>query len=180
MSPGSKVGDVCGRPGVGTLYRAYSRHRDDISSRRVTVVNVHLAGSKFADRVFVPRAETRETILGWFRERTKPGGFVTGAIVPAADDLDTVREDLSRLGLQAYANVLGDTFGGHPEGPHPDPSHPFLEIARVLALKAPCCHLIKPDIQGSVQVTPPPPSQRPVWRWLEVGECTLNGGSRAC
>lgn len=83
---------------------------------------------------------------------TAPGGLVRGAVVPPPEHVEVVCHQLGELGLKPMSDVVHDAFVGHTVG-EPHPGHPCLELIRVLALKAPCCHLIKPAMFDAVQVT---------------------------
>lgn len=78
---------------------------------------------------------------------------------------------LVELGLKPFEIVLREVFSededteDSPRTVFAGETHPGdfrLEIIRVLALRSPCCHLIKPAIAGAVKVRPsPPPPYRP-------------------
>lgn len=113
------------------------------------------AGSKFQDRVFINDCDTRETILRWFKPQTAPGGFVRGGVMPQKEEMDAVCRRLVGFGLNGMAFMIRTAFTGPDLSPgeaHPT-GHPFLEMIRVLALKAPCCHLVLPAIFDDVQVS---------------------------
>mmetsp|Transcript_43979 Transcript_43979/g.113872 ORF Transcript_43979/g.113872 Transcript_43979/m.113872 type:complete len:368 (-) Transcript_43979:705-1808(-) len=120
-------------------------------AHRVPVLR--LQGSKFQDRVFINDCDTRETILRWFKPQTAPGGFVRGGVMPQKEEMDAVCRRLVGFGLNGMAFMIRTAFTGPDLSPgeaHPT-GHPFLEMIRVLALKAPCCHLVLPAIFDDVQ-----------------------------
>lgn len=85
-----------------------------------------------------------------FNGHVKPGGVVTGAIVPSRDDMETIVYGLAE-DSEAYANLFEIVFNyeEHQEGSVI--FHHYLEIMRTLALKAPVCHLVKPHIFPAIQ-----------------------------
>lgn len=107
-------------------------------------------GSDFQTRVFIKSKALRDRISSIFK--VKPGGVVTGATVPSQQVVDEIVDDLHEkepLG-DSYADMFEIVFGdGAQEGTVL--FHPFLEIMRTLALKAPVCHLVKPHIMPDIQ-----------------------------
>ena len=78
---------------------------------------------------------------------------MTGANVPTAEERESIIRGLvdHTEGADAYCELFEIVFDYEVVDAGTVIFHPYLEIMRTLALKAPVCHLVKPHVWAAMQ-----------------------------
>lgn len=110
-------------------------------------------GSLFADRVYIREKALRQRLQNLF-----PGGkhFLKArgiqAVTPMGSELQRLLDDLEIDHRPALAAVLKIIFHNKPTGEAC--RHRYLPIVWTLALDSPVCATLKPQLFGTIEVSP--------------------------